>query len=96
MRKMKGGKRGEMGLGKQKEKIIKEENGRVKFKEVEGVDEEKKEIEEIVELMRDKKKLKRIGGKIKRGVMIVGNKGKGKKMIESQVEGEENVNLLKI
>ncbi len=76
MRQMQGGAGGKaMGFGKSKAKLLTEAHGRVTFADVAGVDEAKQDLEEIVEFLREPQKFQRLGGKIPRGVLLVGPPG---------------------
>jgi len=91
MRQMQGGSRGAMGFGKSKAKLLTEAHGRVTFQDVAGVDEAKEDLEEIVEFLRDPQKFQRLGGRIPRGVLLVGPPGTGKTLLARSVAGEANV-----
>ena len=91
MRQMQGGGGKAMGFGKSKAKLLTESSGRVMFEDVAGVDEAKEDLEEIVEFLRDAQKFQRLGGRIPRGVLLVGPPGTGKTLIARAVAGEANV-----
>ncbi len=80
-----------MGFGKSKAKLLTEAHGRVTFEDVAGVDEAKEDLQEIVEFLRDPQKFQRLGGRIPRGVLLVGPPGTGKTLTARAVAGEANV-----
>src|SRR3982075_1802367 len=87
-RQMQGGAGKAMGFGKSRAKMLTEAHGRVTF---EDVDEAKQDLQEIVEFLRDPGKFQRLGGRIPRGVLLVGPPGTGKTLIARAVAGEANV-----
>ncbi|MDQ0326067.1 cell division protease FtsH [Rhodopseudomonas julia] len=91
MRQMQGAGGRAMGFGKSKAKLLTEAHGRVTFEDVAGVDEAKEDLEEIVEFLRDPQKFQRLGGRIPRGVLLVGPPGTGKTLIARAVAGEAGV-----
>ncbi len=90
-RQMQSGAGRAMGFGKSKAKLLTEAHGRVTFEDVAGVDEAKEDLQEIVEFLRDPQKFQRLGGRIPRGVLLVGPPGTGKTLIARAVAGEANV-----
>jgi cell division protease FtsH len=80
-----------MGFGKSKAKLLTEAHGRVTFEDVAGIDEAKEDLQEIVEFLRDPQKFQRLGGRIPRGVLLVGPPGTGKTLTARAVAGEANV-----
>ncbi|MFC0284185.1 ATP-dependent zinc metalloprotease FtsH [Camelimonas abortus] len=90
-RQMQSGAGRAMGFGKSKAKLLTEAHGRVTFEDVAGVDEAKDDLQEIVEFLRDPQKFQRLGGRIPRGVLLVGPPGTGKTLIARAVAGEANV-----
>jgi cell division protease FtsH len=90
-RQMQNGAGRAMGFGKSKAKLLNEAHGRVTFEDVAGVEEAKDDLQEIVEFLRDPQKFQRLGGRIPRGVLLVGPPGTGKTLIARAVAGEANV-----
>ncbi|MBX4335823.1 ATP-dependent zinc metalloprotease FtsH [Bartonella raoultii] len=91
MRQMQSGSRGAMGFGKSKAKLLNEAQGRVTFQDVAGVEEAKQDLQEIVAFLREPQKFQRLGGRIPRGVLLVGPPGTGKTLLARSVAGEANV-----
>ncbi len=92
MRQMQGGAGGKaMGFGKSRAKLLTEAHGRVTFDDVAGVDEAKDDLSEIVEFLKDPQKFQKLGGRIPRGLLLVGPPGTGKTLIARAVAGEANV-----
>ena len=96
-RQMQGGAGGRaMGFGKSKAKLLTETAGRVTFEDVAGVDEAKEDLQEIVEFLRDPQKFQRLGGRIPRGVLLVGPPGTGKTLLARAIAGEAGVPFFSI
>jgi cell division protease FtsH len=91
MRQMQAGGGKAMGFGKSRAKLLTERTGRVTFEDVAGVDEAKEELKEIVEFLRDPQKFQRLGGRIPKGVLLVGPPGTGKTLLARSIAGEANV-----
>jgi cell division protease FtsH len=91
MRQMSGGNNKAMGFGKSKARMQGEHAVKITFADVAGVDEAKAELEEVVEFLRDPHKFQRLGGKIPKGVLLVGPPGTGKTLLARSVAGEAGV-----
>jgi cell division protease FtsH len=91
-----GGKGGPMSFGKSKARLLSEDQINTTFKDVAGVDEAKEDVQELVDFLRDPGKYQRLGGKIPRGVLMVGQPGTGKTLLAKAIAGEAKVPFFSI
>jgi cell division protease FtsH len=91
-----GGKGGAFSFGKSKARILDESNNNVTFGDVAGCDEAKEEVSEIVEFLRDPSKFQQLGGRIPRGILMVGSPGTGKTLLARAIAGEAKVPFFSI
>jgi len=91
LRQMQAGGGKAMGFGKSRAKLLTERQGRVTFEDVAGVDEAKDDLKEIVDFLKDPQKFQRLGGRIPKGVLLVGPPGTGKTLLARAIAGEANV-----
>ncbi len=86
-----GGSKGIFSFGKSKAKLLNESSNRITFRDVAGADEAKYELEEIIEFLREPSKFQKLGGKIPKGVLLLGPPGTGKTLLARAVAGEAGV-----
>jgi cell division protease FtsH len=86
-----GGGRGAMSFGKSKARLLSEDQINISFNDVAGVDEAKEEVGELVEFLRDPSKFQKLGGRIPRGILMVGSPGTGKTLLAKAIAGEAKV-----
>ena len=97
MRQMQGGGRGgAFSFGKSKARMLDESNNTVTFADVAGCDEAKEEVSELVDFLRDPSKFQKLGGRIPKGVLMVGNPGTGKTLLAKAIAGEAKVPFFSI
>ena len=98
MRQMQGGSggRGAMSFGRSRARLINEETAKVTFEDVAGVDEAKEELSEVVDFLREPRRFTRLGGRIPKGVLLVGPPGTGKTLLARAVAGEAGVPFFSI
>jgi cell division protease FtsH len=91
-----GGKGGPMAFGKSKAKMLSEDQVKVTFADVAGVDEAKDDVKELVDFLREPDKYQRLGGRIPRGILMVGQPGTGKTLLAKAIAGEAKVPFFSI
>ena len=98
MRQMQGGAggRGAMSFGKSKARMLTEEQNKITFDDVAGIDEAKEEVSELIEFLSDPSKFQKLGGRIPKGVMMTGSPGTGKTLLAKAIAGEAKVPFFSI
>jgi len=96
MRQMQMGGNKAMSFGKAKAKLVSDKSVKVTFADVAGIEEAKNEVQEIIEFLRDPQKFSRLGGKIPKGVLLVGSPGSGKTLLAKAIAGEAAVPFFSI
>ena len=96
MRQMQAGGGKALSFGKSKARLMNEDKNKITFKDVAGVDEAKEELHEIIEFLKEPQKFNKLGGKIPKGVLLVGPPGTGKTLLAKAIAGEANVPFFSI
>ncbi len=96
MRQMQSGGNKALSFGKSRARLLSSQQKKVTFKDVAGVDEAKEELQEIIEFLREPQKFQKLGGRIPKGVLLVGPPGTGKTLLARAIAGEANVPFFSI
>ena len=96
MRQMQAGGGKAMAFGKSKARLVTDKTKKVTFADVAGIDEAKAELEEVIDFLRDPKKYTRLGGRIPKGLLLIGQPGTGKTLLARAIAGEAEVPFLSI
>ena len=96
MRQMQSGGNKALSFGRSKAKLVSEKGNKVTFADVAGIEEAKEEVQEIIEFLKDPQKFQKLGGKIPKGVMLIGPPGAGKTLLAKAIAGEAGVPFFSI